>query len=224
MRSDLTSREILNYLSRLCLFPAPSAANEQRRHTRFNDPAVTARPPACYFPTSQARSWRLFPQNQRARCLLAGGCSAQAPPLPRPTWPTRAARRRDPTGSASLTRTGRSRRQRGRHTQPRAQAHARRPGGRACWSRASTTGGSSRAIFGGACAAHVHGVHGVCHAEAHAGAAHEHHAQRPMHIQVPRQSQLPRALRRAEREPFHRESWPTRARAPCADTPPTPRG
>ena len=42
------------------------------------------------------------------------------------------------------------------------------------------------------------------------------HAPRPMHIQVPRQPQLPRALRRAEREPSHREGWPTRARAPCA--------
>ena len=133
------------------------------------------------------------------RCSRDDACSPQALPPPRPTWPTRAARR-GPTGSASLTRTGRSRRRRGRHNRPRAQAqaHARpRPGGRACWSRASTTGGISRATCGGARAAHVHGVRTVCarcahgvhgvhgvpgvrgHAEAHAGPVHEHHAARP---------------------------------------------
>ena len=99
MRSDLTSREILNYLSRLCLFPAPSAANERRRHTRFNDPAVTARHLACFFSllfsllslflffSSQARSWRLLatfsPKSARAmltrrRLLSAGSAAATA--------------------------------------------------------------------------------------------------------------------------------------------------
>jgi hypothetical protein len=77
MRSDLTSREILNYLSRLCLFPAPSAANERRRHTRFNDPAVTARPLASWvvatFSPKSARAMLT-----RRRLLSAGSAAATA--------------------------------------------------------------------------------------------------------------------------------------------------
>ena len=39
------------------------------------------------------------------------------------------------------------------------------------------------------------------------------------HVQVPRQPVMPRALRRAEREPSHREDWATCGRAPCAAYP-----
>ena len=77
-----------------------------------------------------------------------------------------------------------------------------------------------------ACARCAHGVRTVCAVCPACAVTPRHtqgpststmpHAPRPMHIQVPRQPQLPRALRRAEREPSHREGWPTRARAPCA--------